>query len=152
MSTTEDSPRGGPRPLDPEAVDRFLGQERWASMCAEDASGVLSAVPVRLIGGKSTDVAFLSADPEASAAVALDGRPVCLVADQFESYDGIEGVILRGRLHQRAGAKAVAGRGQPPVADEKEHFVLEVASGIGFTFAGTLPPELRADDEVEPSK
>jgi hypothetical protein len=126
--THEAGPRRGPRRLDVDGIDRFLGQERWGSLCAEDPTGDLRAMPVLLAGGSSLEVRLVSADRDATHALATEQSSVCVVADIFETYEGIEGVILRGRLHEDGRAGGVV--------------ALEVVSRLGFTFAGTLPPEL----------
>jgi hypothetical protein len=112
-----------------DGIDRFLGDERWGSLCAEDPAGDLWAMPVLLAGGSSVEVRMVSPDRDATDAIAAGQSSVCVVADIFETYEGIEGVILRGRVHENGHA----GGG----------LALEVVSKLGFTFAGSLPPELR---------
>jgi hypothetical protein len=54
---------------------------------------------------------------------------VTVVADEFESYEAIRGAIVKGIV-----------RSQPDVGPES---VVEIVSVTGFSFAGTLPPQLR---------
>ena len=127
--TNEAGPRRGPRRLDVDGIDRFLDEERWGSLCAEDPAGDLWAIPVLLAGGSSVEVRMVSPERDASHALATGQSSVCVVADIFETYEGIEGVILRGRVRE----DGQAGGG----------LALEVVSKLGFTFAASLPPELR---------
>ena len=135
MSSSEpESPRRGPRRLDPDALDAFVAAERWGSLAFEAPGGELSALPVRMrgVGGGQLHIAF----PASRRPAELGGATarVAVVADEFESYEGIRGVIIRGALRQH-----LVDRRHP----EDAMGVVEVASAVGFSFAGTLPPPLR---------
>ncbi len=99
---------------------------RQGALCTEDESGDLVAIPVGLVPGGATEVRLVSADPAVTAGVAERRPPVCVVADEFESYEGIQGVIVQGSLRP----------------DPAGGFAVRVTRVRGFTFAGTLPPEL----------
>jgi hypothetical protein len=99
---------------------------RQGALCAEDESGDLVAVPVGLVPGGATEVGLVSADPAVTGAVAERRAPVCVVADEFESYEGIQGVIVQGSLRP----------------DPARGSAVQVTRVRGFTFAGTLPPQL----------
>ena len=128
---TGSAERRGPRRLDADAVDEFLGRERLAALCVEAASGELEAVPVWLDAGREPPVRLLSADPILTGAAARRGDPACVVADEFESYEEIHGVIVQGNLGED-------NRGEAGSA----HVVMAVTRAVGFSFAGTLPPHL----------
>lgn len=65
-------------------------------MCVVDDDGRLVAVPARI---READQEFLRVELAAAAVAAIfDQRPGCVVADSFESYDAIRGVIVRGSV------------------------------------------------------
>jgi len=113
--------RGGPARMEPAELEAFLAEPRWAGLCLEDEQGRLRAVPAWIAGG------HVQGDVEvtvpAGALPAMDPAPACLVADRFESYVGIRGAILRGRLR--------------PAEAGDEQWRLTVAKAHGFSFANT---------------
>jgi hypothetical protein len=129
--TGGDEPRRGPKRLAAAAIAAFLGQERTGSLCLEDDSGRLRACPVRIVPVGQSGLHVVPADPWVNEAAVGRRPPACLVADEFESYEAIQGVIVQGHLRQD-----VTSRSDPPSV------VIEVTRTVGFTFAGTLPAHL----------
>jgi hypothetical protein len=88
--------RGGPAKLKPSEALALFAEQRWASFCFEAADGCLCTSPAWVVGA-SPDTAELmlpgesGADPESELGA-------CLVADRFETYTGIVGLIIRGTL------------------------------------------------------
>jgi hypothetical protein len=127
--------RRGPRRLSAQGVTEFLQEARPAALCVEDGSGELVAMPVRVV--QACDGELLLAPAGAGwggGGTGPEGRG-CVVADEFETYEGIRGVIIQGGL--RAGPAGIA---------HGQEVVLEVSASVGFTFAGTLPPQLAGPD------
>jgi hypothetical protein len=112
--------------MDTASIGAFLAQPRWAAACVVDEAGDLVASPVAIRAADS-DTLEVTIPDAVTTALAAEPVPAALTADESETYEGIVGVILRGRL--RAGGD---GRGR---------FTIDHAAG--FSFAGTLPPELQ---------
>jgi len=117
--------------MDSAGIDAFLRVERFAALCVEGADGSLVSMPARLLGSPDGRVRAEPADPGAITGVLSRRAPACVVADEFESYEGIRGVILQGELLGITSEGASAPRVE-----------LEVSRSTGFTFAGTLPEHL----------
>ena len=117
--------------MDPAELEMFLGVERLAALCVEGVDGSLVSVPARLVGSVDGRVQLQLADLGEIAEAVACRSPACVVADEFESYEGIRGVILQGELQ----SVASAGQQEPMVE-------LEVSRSTGFSFAGTLPAHL----------
>jgi hypothetical protein len=126
--------------LPAEAVADFLGRPRSGALCFVDASGCLRAAPVELSSLQGGEIRLGAAGPVLLSGAARPGDPACVVADEFESYEGIQGVIVQGEL--RPDGEDGRDPGRAPLG----RVVLAVTRTIGFTFAGTLPPQL-----VEPT-
>ena len=126
--TSQSLPSGGPRRLDPQGIDRFLAKTRWGALCGVDSAGELLAIPAMVSPDAGGRLVLESPQPETTGGLAARGASVCVVVDEFETYEGIEGVILKGRI----GPGRIFGE-----------TLMEVASRVGFTFAGTLPPTFK---------
>jgi hypothetical protein len=113
--------------MDTASIGAFLAQPRWAAACVVDEAGDLVASPVAIRAADGDTLDMTIPDALTAALTAAEAVPAALTADESETYEGIVGVILRGRL--RAGG---GGRGR---------FTIDHAAG--FSFAGTLPPELQ---------
>jgi hypothetical protein len=129
------SARRGPVRLDDDAVDAFLAGERLASLCFETDTGGLGALPVRVACSTRGAVRLVPPDVGACLDAAVREVPACLVADEFEDYEGIQGVIVQGVLGVTTSPPGNAGV-----------LELRVSRRLGFTFAGTLPPALASAD------
>jgi len=85
------------------------------------------AAPAWIDRSDADAINLVSADRKLIRAAARRQVRACLVADEFETYESIHGVIVRGVLQTEEHGDAVS---------------LRVEKTAGFTFAGTLPPEL----------
>ncbi|MCU1344826.1 MAG: hypothetical protein JWL70_1092, partial [Acidimicrobiia bacterium] len=94
----------------------FLSTGPLAGLCVEDSEGRLRAVPV-WVHSASADV--VTVRPVGGSST-LAG-PACLVADEFASYVGIRGAIVRGELE--------------PASNEAA--VMRVTHASGFSFENT---------------
>jgi len=112
-----DARAGGPLSTSRAEAMAVLSPGLVASLCLEAADGSLRALPVRVVQA-TLDVVGLSA----AAGANLEAGPACLVADEFASYVGIRGAIVRGAL------SVVAADGR---AD------LTVTHARGFSFENT---------------
>jgi hypothetical protein len=115
--------------LDDRSVVAFLSAVRWASLCFENEEGRLCALPARL--DSSSDHTLVMTPAEEAAARGAVGSSACLVADEFETYEGIKGVIAQGSIEARSDG-----------GDDRGGLVLRVVRRVGFGFAGTLPVAL----------
>jgi hypothetical protein len=120
-----------------DAIAEFLGKARPAALCFESRSGALCAVPVHLRPRLDAEIHVVSADPSLAGSAAQARRSACLVADEFASYEGIQGVILQGELGDTGG-------------EQRGRITMTVRRTIGFLFAGTLPPQLAGPQSGEP--
>lgn len=105
----------------------FLSQDRIGSLCVETDSGELCAYPVRIARTDEDVIRVMPADPDHAYGAGRTSGWACLVTDEFETYEGIRGVIVRGSLHDD---------------DSGDLLVLGVKSRVGFTFEGTVPAQL----------
>lgn len=107
---------GGPQPLSISDVVAFLSTGPLAGLCIEDEDGRLQTVPVRVQSASADAVTLRPFGPSP-----LVGGPACVVADEFASYVGIRGAIVRGELELVADGSAV----------------LRVTRASGFSFENT---------------
>lgn len=107
--------RRGPGRLSAGEIAQFVATRRLASLCVEDEAGELRAVPAWAVskGGDTVDIEM----PDTPTLALRPETAACVVADEFETYEGIRGVILRGQLTD-------------------DHRLL-VEHKLGFTFEGT---------------
>jgi|GEM_PF-1376906 len=116
---------GGPN-RDSAAVEHFLTTPGWFAVCGEDSSGALVALPAFLVSGKPERVVL--ATPETDLPPNSGNEvDVAIVADEFASYEGIRGVIAQGVV----------------VSTDEHRLHIDVVRAKGFSFANTLPDELR---------
>jgi hypothetical protein len=109
--------------MEPSELADFLSRPRWASVCFEDGQGVLRAVPMWMTEANREEIQM-----EAPAGDLGDERPqahACLVADDFKTYVGIRGAIIRGLLRS-------FGDGTDP-----RRRALTIAKAHGFSFENT---------------
>jgi hypothetical protein len=131
--------RRGPRHLTRDAAEDFLRTRRWAALCVESATGDLISTPVRIAAAGESELGIVAVDDPAVHRGARRRAPGCVVSDEFESYEAIRGVIVQGVLHEPESGTAESGE-----------VALTITTMIGFSFAGTLPPELtEAGPELE---
>jgi hypothetical protein len=136
--TAESQPRRGPRPLSKEAITQFTRVARPAAFCGEGRDGELLPMPVQLLAASSdAEFQLLLVDGPSSTTI-VEGGAACVVADEFESYEGIRGVIAQGRL------RAVSPAGGPP-----RDATFSVRKLRSFNFADSLPSSLRGDDGTD---
>jgi hypothetical protein len=128
--TAESPPWRGPRPLSEEAINQFTRVARQAALCVEGRDGELLPMPVQLLASSDAELRLLLVDGAPSMNI-VEGA-ACVVADEFESYEGIRGVIAQGRL--RPVSPAI---GRPPEA------TFDVVKLRSFNFADSLPSSLR---------
>jgi hypothetical protein len=122
--------KGGPRRLDDESARSFMLHAGTGSLCFEDGEGRLCATPVDLRASSEATLVFAAPDIRELARATKRGGHACFVADEFETYEGIKGVIVRGTL---------ASGGSPP-----PQINLLIDSVIGFSFANTLPARFKS--------
>jgi hypothetical protein len=115
--------RRGPGRLSPEELTRFLGQPRWASLCIEDDTGRLQAGPVWIEQADEDELLLRS---PAHVILEWAGPDACVVTDEFESYAGIKGAIVRGAL-QPVDREAI---------EDTPARRLRISRSLGFTFRG----------------
>ena len=134
--TAESQPWRGPRPLSREAITQFRRVARHAALCVEGRDGELLPMPVQLLASSDSEFQLLLVDGASSMTI-VEGA-ACVVADEFESYEGIRGVIAQGRLHPVSPAsKPLAGKPSNPDA------TLDVTKLRTFDFAESLPSSLQ---------
>ena len=115
---------GGPKRMSPDELEELLATPRWGSFCAEDAAGELQPRPI-----------WITADGEEQLTLAaptgwdgvMDGGAGCVVVDQFQTYLGIRGAILRGMVATQ----------RPPDGQERVDRSFTITSGFGFSFEGS---------------
>jgi hypothetical protein len=117
-----DDRRRGPGRMSAGELSAFLAARPSGAICVVDDHGRLLAVPARVLDERD---GIIHVDVGAvELAFTSDGeRPACMVADSFESYDGIRGFIAQG--HATPGGTAPA---NPTVA-------LTVTRRATFSFA-----------------
>jgi hypothetical protein len=103
-------------------VAAFLAGEPSGALCVVDDAGRLLAVPARVVDAVAGVLRVELTGTDLAPSFG-DVRAGCVVADSFESYDGIRGVIARGPVARINGAAA------PMVA-------MTVTRVVGFSFEG----------------
>jgi hypothetical protein len=89
------SPQRGPKRMEDGAVNDFLRQPRVASLCIEDGQGQLHVMPAWT---QDADDGSIGVRLALRDGITPSEGHACLVVDEFSSYVGIRGVIVRGRL------------------------------------------------------
>jgi hypothetical protein len=120
-----DERRGGPGSMSADALKAFLATHPSGAICVVDDDGRLLAVPARVLDELDGILRVELTAAELVSTFAQE-RQACVVADAFESYDAIRGVIARGKA---AGADTTAVH--PVVA-------LTTAHTATFSFASNL--------------
>ncbi len=91
-----DDRRGGPGSMSSDEFDAFIAGHPSGAICVIDGDGRLVAVPARVLddldGILRVEISPAEMDPTFT-----HERQACVVADSFESYDAIRGVIARGK-------------------------------------------------------
>src|ERR1700749_4271199 len=90
--------KGGPRRLDDESARSFMSHAGTGSLCFEDSEGRLCATPVELRASSEAALVFAAPDIRELAIATKRGSHACFVAYEFETYEGIKGVVVRGTL------------------------------------------------------
>ncbi|BBX18162.1 Uncharacterised protein [Mycolicibacterium gilvum] len=112
--------RGGPGSMSEAELVAFLAAQPSGAICVSDDDGRLLAMPARILNKDGDIVTAEVADAELASAFD-DELSACVVADSFETYEAIRGVIAQG--------PAVRVAGQRPVV------ALTVARVATFSFA-----------------
>jgi hypothetical protein len=96
---------GGPKSMSADELATFLAAGPLGALCVTDDEGRLVAVPARILDehGGTLRVELAAAD---LASTFEQPRRGCVVADTFESYEGIRGVIARGPAAPAGGVAA----------------------------------------------
>jgi hypothetical protein len=104
----------GPARMDGAELDDWLATRPTGALCVVRADGQLHAIPARVVSvsGSSITVGVTELGPLAG------GVDACLVADRFESYEGIRGLIARGEARE-------VGRGAELVVRSSSTFSFE---------------------------
>jgi hypothetical protein len=77
-----------------DELSDFIAARPSGAMCVVDDDGRLLAVPARIVDETGGTLSVEVTSPD--LVFMLDHRTGCVVADTFESYDSIRGVIVRG--------------------------------------------------------
>jgi predicted methyltransferase len=130
-----DERRGGPGSMSADELDAFIATHPSGAICVVDDEGRLVAVPARVLdeldGILRVEIGVAELD-----STFTHERQACVVADSFESYDAIRGVIARGVT-----APADTTASHPVVA-------LTSARTATFSFAsGGTEPEKRSGSD-----
>ena len=127
--------RGGPGSMSADALKAFLATHPSGAICIVDDDGRLLAVPARVLDELDGILRVELTAAEVVSTFAQE-RQACVVADSFESYDAIRGVIARGRA-----ARADTAALHPVIA-------LTAARTATFSFAsGRGEPEKRSGSD-----
>jgi FixJ family two-component response regulator len=88
--------RGGPGGMSADELTAFLATQPSGAVCVIDDDGRLLALPARVL---ERDGAAFRVEVVRSELISLFERERrgCVVADSFESYDAIRGVMVQGR-------------------------------------------------------
>lgn len=92
-----DDRRGGPIGMSADERTAFLATQPSGAICVQDEDGRLLAMPARILGEHGDSMSVEVAGEELASTFDR-ARQGCVVADTFESYEGIRGVIARGRV------------------------------------------------------
>jgi hypothetical protein len=90
-----DDRRRGPGSMSEDERRSFLAARPSGAICTVDDEGRLFAVPARVLEADDAILHVELADADLDSALDHE-RQACIVADTFETYDGIRGVIARG--------------------------------------------------------
>ena len=90
-----DDRRGGPGSMSADELAAFLATQPSGAICVIDDDGHLLAVPARVLDEDDGVLHVQLADADLASTFDHE-RQGCMVADSFESYDAIRGVIARG--------------------------------------------------------
>lgn len=88
--------RGGPDSMSTDELNAFLAAGPCGAISVIDDDGRLLAVPARVLD-KDDDILRVELAAANLASTFDQERQGCVVADSFESYDAIRGVIVRGQ-------------------------------------------------------
>jgi hypothetical protein len=131
----DDERRGGPGAMSADELNAFIATHPSGAICVVDGDGRLLAVPARVLGELDGVLRVEISAGELDYTFTQD-RQACVVADSFESYDAIRGVIARGRA-----APADTTPLHPIVA-------VTTARTATFSFASSRrKPEMRSDGD-----
>jgi hypothetical protein len=92
----DDQRRGGPGSMSADELDAFIATHPSGAICVVDDDGRLLAVPARVLD-EPDGVLRVEISAEELLSTFTQERQACVVADSFESYDAIMGVIVRGK-------------------------------------------------------
>ena len=95
--------RGGPGSMSADELAAFLATRPSGALCVIDDDGHLLAVPARVVDKDDGVLHVELADADLASTFDHE-RQGCMVADSFESYDAIRGVIARGPVTSVDGA------------------------------------------------
>jgi hypothetical protein len=123
-----DERRGGPGSMSADELAAFLATQPSGAICVSDDDGHLLAMPAQVLDEDRGVLRVELASADLASAFG-NQRQACVVADTFESYESIRGVIARGPVTRVDGATP-----RPTVA-------LTMARTATFSFA---------DDRREP--
>ena len=115
---------GGPKRMGPDELHELLSTSRWGSFCAEDRAGDLQARPIWIKA--ATDDQLTLVAPAGWDGV-TEGAAGCVVVDEFKTYLGIRGAILRGFLRSH----------HPPDMAGRADRGFTITTSHGFTFEGS---------------
>src|SRR5437016_10505407 len=90
----------GPGVMSDAELRAWMMRHPTGAMCVLKANGRLEATPVRVHSGDGATVTVVVASPGVAepGGDTRDRLRACIVADEFESYEGIRGVILQGSV------------------------------------------------------
>ena len=91
----------GPGVMSDDDLRAWMSKRPTGAMCMLSDDGRFRATPVVVQAFDGDVVTAVVASPE----LAQGAGRACIVADEFESYEGIRGVIIQGAI-ERAGAAA----------------------------------------------
>lgn len=86
--------RDGPDRIEQDAAQDFLRSRSWGVLCIE-AGGALIACPSTVVDAREDGSVRLSICAQDMLS-GFDGVAACFVADSFETYAAIRGVIAQG--------------------------------------------------------
>jgi predicted methyltransferase len=92
----DDERRGGPGSMSADELNAFIATHPSGAICVIDGDGRLLAVPARVLDELDGVLRVEISAGELDSPFTQE-RQACVVADSFESYDAIRGVIARGR-------------------------------------------------------
>ncbi len=90
-----DHRRRGPGAMSADERAAFLATQPSGAICVVGDDGRLFAVPARVLDGRDAVLRVELADSDLVSAFDHE-RQACVVADVFETYAGIRGIVARG--------------------------------------------------------